>query len=91
VVRFGFLWANHGNDLSVGNFAVRRDLVHLDEKDVFGSGRHAGAHTLGEASKFVGKGFGPGWGRRSLQEVMVLLDLAGDGVDDHIGLMDLGE
>jgi hypothetical protein len=54
-VRFGFLWADRGNNLSVGNFAVRGDLVHSDEPDGFGAGRHAGADTLGEASEFVGK------------------------------------
>jgi hypothetical protein len=90
-VRFGFLWADRGNDSSIGKFAVRGDLVLSDEPDGVGAGRHAGADTLGEASEFVGKGFGPGWGVRSLQEVTVLLDLASDRVDDRIGLMDVGE
>ncbi len=90
-MRFGFLWADRGSNSSVGNFAVRGDLVLSEEPDGFGARRHAGASTLGEASEFVGKGFGPGWGVRSLQEVTVLLDLAGDRVDDRIGLMDVGE
>ena len=62
-------------------------MVLSDEPDGFGTGRHAGANNFGEASELVGKGFGPGGGVRSLQEVTVLLDLAGDGVDDHIGLI----
>ena len=77
--------------MSVGNFVVKGDLVLSDEPDAFGAGRHAGADTMGEVCEFIGKGFDPGWGVRSLQEVTVLLDVAGDRVGNRIGLMDVGK
>jgi hypothetical protein len=88
---FGFLWADRGNDSAVGNLAIRGNLVFADPANGVASRRHASANSLGQASKFVGKGFCPDGGVRSFEEVTVLLDLAGDWVDNCIGLMDVGE
>ncbi len=90
-MRFGLLWADRGNNSALGNFAVRGDLVFAYPSDGVGARRHASANSLGQASKFVGKGFCPDGGVRSFEEVTVLLDLAGDWVDNYIGLMDVGE
>ncbi len=90
-MRFGFLGADRGNNLAVGNLAVRGNLVFADPSDGVSVQRHASANSLGQASKFVGKGLGPEWGVRSFQEVTLLLDLACDGVDNRIGLMDVGK
>jgi hypothetical protein len=41
------MWADGGNDASVGNFAVRGDLVFADSPDGFGARGHASTYSLG--------------------------------------------
>jgi hypothetical protein len=46
-IRFRFLWANCGNNASIGDFTVRGDLVLADPPDGIGARRHASTYPVG--------------------------------------------
>ena len=82
----GFVGSDGRNEAPIGDLAADRDSTAFDESDGVGAGGHAGTNALGEASEVVGEGLDPNVFIRTGAEGRVLERLAGDVIDDGVGL-----
>ena len=76
--------------MAIGDFAALWNRIRSYEVNGFGAGGHAGADTLGESAKVVGVGANTDSLVWTVDEVVVFKRLAGIGVNDRVGFVEVG-
>ena len=86
-VDFGIVWADGGNHVGIGDLAVDGDAGFGHVEESVGAARHASADALGEAAEIVGQDGEPGRLVGALENLAQIQGLAGDLIDNGIGLL----
>ena len=87
---FLFVRMEGGDEAAIGDFSTAWNSRRSYEVNGVGSGGHAGANTLGESAKVVGVGANTDSLVWTVDEVVVFKSLAGIGVNDRVGFVEVG-
>jgi hypothetical protein len=86
-LRFSFLGTDSVDNGAIGNVATFGHSVGGDELDGVGSSGHSSPDSVGKMSQFIGVGCNPGGAIGSLDEMAVFLRVAGECINDGVGVL----